>query len=125
MSNSFLKQECIPVGCIQSASVAVCWLGGLLHTHTPGAGTPSRAGTPQEQAPPWRPVARHAGIPPARHARIPSPRDLLQGMLGYHLQGMLGYSPPPSCGQTHTCKNITFTTLLRMVISTSPSGQVS
>ena len=35
------------------------------------------------------------------------PGDLLQGMQGYHLQCMLG-SPPPPCGQTHTCKNISF-----------------
>ena len=41
---------------------------------------------PKEQALPWRPAARHAGIPPAGHAGIP-PGDLLQGMLGYH--------PPP------------------------------
>ena len=36
--------------------------------------------------PSWRPAARHAGIPPAMHD---------------------GIAPPP-CGQTHTCKNITF-----------------
>ena len=73
--------------------------------------------SPREQAPPWRPAARHAGIPPARHAGIPpthpTPGDLLQGMLGYYLQGMLGYHHP--CGQTHTCKNITFATSLRPV----------
>ena len=42
-----IEQECIPVGCVPSASVAICWPGeGLLHTPPPGAGTP------QEQAPP-------------------------------------------------------------------------
>ena len=44
---------------------------------------------------PWRPTARHAGIPPAMYAGIAL--------------------PPPHCGQTDTCKNITFTTLLQMV----------
>ena len=48
---------------------------------------------PSPPAPaPQRPAARHAGIPPARHAGI-----------------------PPPCGQTHTCKNITFATSLRTV----------
>ena len=28
---------------------------------------------PLEQAPPWRPAARHAGIPPAVNAGIPHP----------------------------------------------------
>ena len=36
----------------------------------------------------WRPAARHAGIPPAMDVGIAP--------------------PPPPCGQTHTCKNITF-----------------
>ena len=53
-------------------------------------------------APPlWRPVARHAGIPPARHAGI-----------------------PPPCRQTHTCKNITFATSLRTVIKTQLLNKV-
>ena len=42
--------------------------------------------------PPWRPAARHAGIPLAMHAGIHSP-----------------------CGQTDACKNITFVTSLRTV----------
>ena len=49
------------------------------------------------------------------YGKHPPPRDLLQSMLPYHLQGMLGYHPP-SCGQTHTCENITFTTSLRTLI---------
>ena len=62
-------QECIPVGCVPSATVAVCWPGGGSPPHThPGAGTP----------------------PPGAGTH---PGDLLQGMLGYHLQGMLGYHP--------------------------------
>ena len=80
-------------------------------TRPPGAGTPSpqEQESPREQAPLWRPAARHAGMPPTH----PTPGDLLQGMLGYYLQGMLGYHHP--CGQTHTCKNITFATSLRPV----------
>ena len=53
--------------------------------------TPPWTRHPREQTlpgpgtPPWRPVARHAGIPPAMHAGIAHPPgDLLQGMLGYH-----------------------------------------
>ena len=90
---------------------------------------PPRAGTPWRPAarhagipPPWIPAARHTGIPPARHAGIPPPGYLLQGMLGYHLQGMLGYHPPPSPhGQTHTCKNIAFGTSSRTVIKVFPT----
>ena len=93
------EQECIPVGCVPFASVAICWPGGLLHT-------PQSSHPPGSRHPPPRPAARHAGIPPAMHAGIPHPPgDLLQGMLGYHLP----------CGQTHTCKNITFATSLRTV----------
>ena len=91
--------------------------GGLLHT-------------------PWRPAARHAGIPCASHAGIPPAQDLLEVMLGYHLQGMLGYQPPPqkktcckACwnttpGQTHNCKNITFGTSLRPVKISTVSFQL-
>ena len=137
----FLKQECIPVGCVPPAAVAVLgdlqqapplllwpsgvvafWCGGLLPPHPPEDHTrrlpsirrppkqkaireghnrrpqqkaiteghppwsrPPQEQTPQEQTPPWKPAARHAGIPPAMHAGIapPSPPgDLLQCMLG-------------------------------------------
>ena len=90
--------------------------GGLLHTPQqapPGAGTPPRAGTPLGAGPPpgaGTPLLPGAGTP---GDTTPPPGDLLHGMLGYHLQGMLGYHP--SCGQTHTCKSITFTTSLRTV----------
>ena len=70
-TNIFLKQECIPVGCVPTATVAVCWGGVCLSAcwDTPppgcGPGDTSSGSTPQ---PPhwvwaWRP-ARHAGIPP-------------------------------------------------------------
>ena len=112
-----LKQECIPVGCVPSAAVAVSPGGGgacpdqarpgpgtlpgpgtpwtrhpLPGTTSPGADPPA-AGIPPTRHPLWEqtpPVARHAGIPPAMHA---------------------GIARPPR-GQTHTCKNITFATWL-------------
>ena len=52
---NYIQQECIPVGCVQSATVAVCFRGGVSTPPPPGAGTPPGPGTP--------------------------PGDLLQGML--------------------------------------------
>ena len=87
---TFIQQECIPVGCVPSATVAVCFQGG---PHTPLL----------EQPPPWSrppppgadpPAARHAGIPPAMHAGIAPPMDRMTDMR----------------------KNITFATSLLMVI---------
>ena len=78
-----MKQECIPVGCVPSAAVAVSREGGSASAHA-GIHTPPGVGleTPPcqtPQAPPWvwawKP-ARHAGIPPARHAGIPPPRPV-------------------------------------------------
>ena len=48
ITNPDFEQECIPVGCVPSATVAVCW--GSLHPPSPGAGTPW-ADPPQ--LPPW------------------------------------------------------------------------
>ena len=126
-------QECIPVVCVPPTAVPVSRGAASVHAGIPprcGPGDPltrpssSPLGVGLEtplarplnlppgcgsgdppgqtpQAPPWVWVWR-----PAKHAGIPPPRDLQQGMLGYHLQSMLGYHPP--CGQTDTCKNITF-----------------
>ena len=119
-------QEYIPVGCVPSAAVAVS-PGGSASVHAgipapPGADTPpTRHPSPPDQAPweqtPLRETCK-ACWDTACNACWDStpPRDLLQGMLGYHLQGMLGYHPPPR-GQTHTCKNITFSTSLWTVIN--------
>ena len=63
-TNYIWKQECIPVGCVPSATVAV-WGGSA-----PGGWYPS-----------------------------------------------MHWSRPPPCGQTDTCKNITFATSLRTVIT--------
>ena len=83
-----------------------CMLGYL---PPPGADPPDKA-PPR----PAHPGSRHPPEQTSPQTMHPA-GDLLQGMLGYHLQGMLGYHPPP--GQTHTCKSITFTTSLRMVMS--------
>ena len=79
VSGNTNKQECIPVGCIPSAAVAVCsWGGGGIlpqcmvgYTHPPGPGLDPPGQTPQPL--PW-----------------PGPRD------------------PPEDRMTDTCKNITF-----------------
>ena len=105
----------------------------------PGPGTPHRTRSPLDQAPPrsrlpkeqtplwtrhltWRPVARHARIPPAMHAWIAQPplrpAARSQCIKGKHTMfARHAGIPPPTCGQTHTCKNITFATSLRTVIS--------
>ena len=131
LKTTFLQQECIPLGCVPSATVAVCFWGEV-STPTPWQQTPLGADPPQEQTP-WEqtpPEQTPRQDPPRADPREqttlqirPPPGDLLQGMLGYHLQGMLGYCPPPR-GQTDTCKNITFTTSLRTVITPNPNQDV-
>ena len=81
-AKNFVKQECIPVGCVLPAAVAV---RGVSTRHPPCSRPPSREQTPQDQAP---------SPPGSRH-------PLLQGMLGYHLQCMLGYHPPRERNHTH------------------------
>ena len=65
------KQECIPVGSVPPAAVAVC-LGGVClsacwDTHPPPGCGPGEPPDQTPQPPPWvwawRP-GRHAGIPP-------------------------------------------------------------
>ena len=74
-----MKQECIPVGCVPPAAVAVQGSppGTPREADPPGSrplgpgnppADPNRA-EPQEQTPP----ARHAEIPPAMHAGIAPP----------------------------------------------------
>ena len=75
-STKHFEQECIPVGCLPPAAVAVCWVWAW---RSPGCGPgdppwvwtlrPPRC---RPGDPPWIP-ARHAGIPSAMHAGIPSP----------------------------------------------------
>ena len=107
-----IRQECIPVGCVPSAAVAV--LGGVCLSacwdtpqvwawrHPPGCGpgdTPPGVGL---ETPPQVWAWRHPSV-----GLKTQPGDLLQGMLGYHLQCMLGYPNPPVNRITDTCKNIT------------------
>ena len=148
-----MEQECIPVGCVPSAAVAVSPGGSAsVHagipapllgaaprtrhppgsrppweqTHPPGAAPwkqtpqtryppgsrPPRPGTP----PPWRPVARHAGILPAMHAGISPPLETCcKACWNTTCKARHAEIPPPPCGQTHSCKNITFATSLRTV----------
>ena len=103
------KQECIPVGCVLPAAVAVgeglpqCMLG---YPPVCGPGDPPMCGPGD---PPWvwswqdPPTQVWSWQDPPRCGPGDPPGDLLQGMLGYHLQCMLEYHPPPR-GQTDTCK---------------------
>ena len=108
-----LKQECIPLGCVPPAAVAmgggVC-LSACSDTHTPGCG-PGAAHTPPRPDPSTSPLDVGLEAPLARPLNFPPgcaprnlqsmlryhtlPRDLLQGQLGYYLQCMLGYHPHP------------------------------
>ena len=103
------NKECIPVGCVPAARrpyAGVCF---------PGGGSPwSRGGLSDPGGSAWS-----GGV-----SLVPGGVCLVQG--GSAWSGGGGYSIPacteadtlpPSCGQTHTCKNITLaTTSLRPVI---------
>ena len=77
-NDTMLKQECIPVGCVPPAAVAVCW-GGLPQCVL---GSPLRVWA-------WRPPR----LDPSTSPPGCEPGDL-QDMLGYHLQCMLEYPSP-------------------------------
>ena len=119
-------------------SSSCLFLGGLpqfmLGYQPPGADNPLDQAPPGADAPPpewtppktrhtpWRPVTRHAGIPPAMHAGIaptspsppaPAPQRPAARHAGIPPARHAGIPLP--CGQTHTCKNITFATSLRTV----------
>ena len=87
-----IKQECIPVGCVPSAAVAVS-RGGCL----PGGCTWSWGDVPGLGGCTWS-----GGV------------YLVQGV--YLVRGVAPGQVLPHCGQTHACKNITFATSLRTVI---------
>ena len=77
------QQECIPVGCVLSATVAICFRGGGVSKHT----SPELA--PLEQTPPVsRPPCCKACWDTTCNACWDSTPPL-QGMLGFHLQCML------------------------------------
>ena len=87
------EQECIPVGCVPSAAVAISPGGVCLSacwdtTTTPPGADPPGPGTPGSRPP------QEQTAPGTRH--LPGP------------------GTPPG-GQTHACENITFATSLRTV----------
>ena len=82
LQKKFTKQECIPVGCVPPAAVAVRGLhqADPLRSRPPRPGTPHWSRPPRQQSPCCKacwdsttPTARHAGIPPAMPAGIPPP----------------------------------------------------
>ena len=94
-SETFYRQECIPVGCVLPAAVAI-W--GALHQAPLGPGTPPPRTRP--------PRIRH---PPSGTRHPPEPGTPLgpdpPGTRDPRDQAPPGTRHPP-CGQTHTCKHI-------------------
>ena len=119
-------QECIPVGCVPSAAVAVSRGGVYLPR-----GCTCWGGVPG----PWRGVYLLGGCTWSGGVYlpggVPGPGGYLPGGVpglgctwsrgctcpgGYLVLGGCTWSGTPPCGQTHACKNITFATSLRTVI---------
>ena len=109
----FLKQECIPVGGVKSAAVAVSPTGrGGVYLSACWDTTPPEA-DPPDQAPPRTrqtipPQAEPPDQAPPRTRHPPGSR----------------HPPPPGAGnhprgQTYACENITFATSLRTVMTNS------
>ena len=98
----FLKQECIPVGYVPPAAVAI---GGGVCLSACWDTPPLGVGLETPQARPLNfPLGCGLGNLQSMLGCHP-PGDLLQSMLGYHLQCMLGYHPTPVNRITDTCKN--------------------
>ena len=120
LSECYLQQECIPVGCVPAARrpyAGVCFPGGCL----PGpGGLPGAGGSAWS----WGRLPGPGGVSPwsggvclVPGGGLPGPGGSLPGPGGGGMasQHALRQTPPP-CGQTHTCKNITLaTTSLRPV----------
>ena len=100
-----IKQECIPVGCVLSAAVAVSRWGGV-----PG---PGGGGCTWSQ---WG--CTWSGGVHLVPGGVPGPGGV-SAPRGVYL---VRYSPP--CGQTHACKNITFATSLRTVMKKNKSNMI-
>ena len=94
---TFSKQECIPVGCVPSATVAVCWgvsaPGGCLVWRGLLQGVPGLGGLPQG---------------------VPGPGGVCSGEVVVVSQHALSQIPPVN-RMTDRCKDITFATLLQTV----------
>ena len=100
----FKQQECIPVGCVPPAAIAVTGVSPHRYPPPPEQAHPSSrhhplgAGTPQSRHPQGRPPPTGCG-PGDPPGLIPLNFPLgcgpgnLQGILGYRLQCMLGYHP--------------------------------
>ena len=97
LNKIILKQECIPVGCVPSAAVAVPPKGGLPQCML-GYHPSDQAPPPREQTLPW------TKYPPRIDPREQTPPH--QTPQTRH---------PPVDRMTDTCKNITFATSLRTV----------
>ena len=105
----FLKQECIPVGCVPHIAVSICWgVSASVHAGIPPQGVglelPLGVGleTPPGQTPNFPPGCG-PGDPPGQTPQLP-PR-----VWAWRPARHAGIPPP--CGQTDTCKNITFANL--------------
>ena len=89
--SSVYKQECIPVGCLSSAAVGVCWGEGSL----PGGGVSAQEGVAAQGMSAWGVSAFGAvclgGVCP-----------------GVSALGVSGRQPPTDRILTHACENITF-----------------
>ena len=94
-AHRFSKQECIPVGCVPSATVAVCWGGAC-----------SRGGG----SAPGGCACSGGGV-----CSCSLGGGFWSRGVGVVSQHALRQNPPPH-GQTDTCKNITFATSLRTLI---------
>ena len=122
------KQECIPVGCVPSATVAICWGGTWSRgMYLPGGGTWSWGCTWSQGV-----YLVLGGVPGPRGylpggctcpgGGVPGPRVVylvlggVPGPRGVPAWGVYlpRYTPPR--GQTDRCKNITFATSLRTII---------
>ena len=104
-SHNILEQECIPIGCVPSAAVAVSSLGGVC---SGGCLLKGLLGGSALGGLLWEVCS----------GGVCSGGCLLLGVSarGVVSQYALRQTPPPPCGQTHVCKNITFATSLRTVI---------
>ena len=98
-TKNLLLQECIPVGCVPSVAVAVCWGGGVCLSAC--WDTPPDPGSPQVCA--WTLSGCGPGhTPPRCGPGQPPPNQTPNHPLG------LGLDTPSVDRMTDTYKNITF-----------------
>ena len=100
-----VQQECIPVGYVPSAAVAVCWGGSAsVHAGIQGYTSPPRP----EPGPLWAcrppPPSQTPNLPPPYGSGDPPPGQTPQPPLWV----WVWRTPLPVNRMTDTCKNITF-----------------